>query len=101
MLDNLITQFVLLWAVIDPIGSVTVYMAQTHHLELKQRRAVAGSAAARACIGERNVVNQALRRRRKSKPRVAAMSEAAAGSGTGVIMSCRVLLTRFITSSGW
>ena len=46
MLDNLITQFVLLWAVIDPIGSVPVYMAQTHHLELKQRRAVALKAVA-------------------------------------------------------
>ncbi|MGF1742830.1 MarC family protein [Vibrio profundum] len=46
MLDNLITQFVLLWAVIDPIGSVPVYMSQTHHLELKQRRIVALKAVA-------------------------------------------------------
>ncbi|MCL9783519.1 MarC family protein [Vibrio sp. S4M6] len=46
MLDNLITQFVLLWAVVDPIGSVPVYMSQTHHLELKQRRLVALKAVA-------------------------------------------------------
>lgn len=31
----------MLWAVIDPIGSVPVYLSQTQHLTLKQRRKVA------------------------------------------------------------
>lgn len=41
MLSILLTQFVVLWAVIDPIGSVPVYLSQTHHLTAKQRRLVA------------------------------------------------------------
>ncbi|MEH0760334.1 MarC family protein [Vibrio sp. 16] len=41
MLSVLITQFVVLWAVIDPVGSVPVYLSQTHHLTAKQRRLVA------------------------------------------------------------
>ncbi|CAH0543208.1 MarC family protein [Vibrio marisflavi] len=41
MLDILITQFVLLWAVIDPIGSVPVFLSRTAHLNKKQKRIVA------------------------------------------------------------
>lgn len=41
MLSILITQFVVLWAVIDPVGTVPVYLSQTHHLTAKQRRLVA------------------------------------------------------------
>ncbi|MEC6822007.1 MarC family transcriptional regulator [Photobacterium sp. NCIMB 13483] len=46
MLGIIITQFVVLWAVIDPIGSVPVYLSQTQHLTLKQRRKVALKAVA-------------------------------------------------------
>ncbi|EGA69156.1 multiple antibiotic transporter [Vibrio sinaloensis DSM 21326] len=46
MLSILITQFVVLWAVIDPIGSVPVYLSQTSHLTAKQRRLVALKAVA-------------------------------------------------------
>lgn len=46
MLSMLITQFVVLWAVIDPIGSVPVYLSQTQHLTAKQRRLVALKAVA-------------------------------------------------------
>ena len=46
MLGILITQFVVLWAVIDPVGSVPVYLSQTQHLPLKQRRKVALKAIA-------------------------------------------------------
>ncbi|WP_028024503.1 MarC family protein [Enterovibrio calviensis] len=41
MLTALITQFVVLWAVIDPIGSVPVYLSQTSHMTKQQRRIVA------------------------------------------------------------
>ncbi|WP_341661715.1 MarC family protein [Vibrio sp.] len=41
MLSVLFTQFVVLWAVIDPVGSVPVYLSQTQHLTAKQRRLVA------------------------------------------------------------
>lgn len=41
MLTALVTQFVLIWAVIDPIGSVPVYLSQTLQLTAKQRRLVA------------------------------------------------------------
>ena len=41
MLSALVTQFVLIWAVVDPIGSVPVYLAQTNHLTAHQRRLVA------------------------------------------------------------
>ncbi len=46
MLSILITQFVVLWAVIDPIGTVPVYLSQTTHLTQKQRRLVAIKATA-------------------------------------------------------
>ncbi|MDK9779328.1 MULTISPECIES: MarC family protein [Vibrio] len=46
MLSILVTQFVVLWAVIDPIGSVPVYLSQTQHLTAKQRRLVALKAIA-------------------------------------------------------
>ncbi|WP_305810580.1 MarC family protein [Photobacterium leiognathi] len=41
MLTALVTQFVLIWAVIDPIGSVPVYLSQTQRLTAQQRRLVA------------------------------------------------------------
>ncbi|WP_341495917.1 MarC family protein [Photobacterium damselae subsp. damselae] len=41
MLSVLLTQFILIWAVIDPIGSIPVYLSQTHHLSPHQRRLVA------------------------------------------------------------
>ena len=46
MLGIIITQFVVLWAVIDPIGSVPVYLSQTQHLSAKQRKVVALKAVA-------------------------------------------------------
>lgn len=46
MISILITQFVVLWAVIDPIGSVPVYLSQTQHLSAKQRKVVALKAVA-------------------------------------------------------
>lgn len=46
MISILITQFVVLWAVIDPIGSVPVYLSQTQHLTAKQRKIVALKAVA-------------------------------------------------------
>ncbi|MBB1312348.1 MarC family protein [Aliivibrio sp. SR45-2] len=46
MISILVTQFVVLWAVIDPIGSVPVYLSQTQHLSTKQRKAVALKAVA-------------------------------------------------------
>ncbi|OAN16739.1 MarC family transcriptional regulator [Photobacterium jeanii] len=46
MLSALVTQFVLIWAVVDPVGSVPVYLAQTHHLTPHQRRLVALKAVA-------------------------------------------------------
>lgn len=46
MLSILVTQFVVLWAVIDPIGSVPVYLSQTQHLSAKQRKVVALKAVA-------------------------------------------------------
>lgn len=42
----MITQFVVLWAVIDPVGSVPVYLSQTQKLTPKQRRKVALKAIA-------------------------------------------------------
>jgi multiple antibiotic resistance protein len=42
----MITQFVVLWAVIDPVGSVPVYLSQTQKLTPKQRRKVALKAVA-------------------------------------------------------
>ncbi|GAM78810.1 multiple antibiotic resistance protein marC [Vibrio ishigakensis] len=46
MLGIVITQFVVLWAVIDPIGTVPVYLSQTNHLDKAQRRLVALKAIA-------------------------------------------------------
>lgn len=46
MISILVTQFVVLWAVIDPIGSVPVYLSQTQHLSAKQRKVVALKAVA-------------------------------------------------------
>lgn len=41
MLTILITQFVVLWAVIDPVGTVPIYLSQTQGLTAKQKRLVA------------------------------------------------------------
>ncbi|WP_026957199.1 MULTISPECIES: MarC family protein [Aliagarivorans] len=41
MLDLVLTQFVLLWAVIDPFGSIPVYLSQTVGLSKKQQHMVA------------------------------------------------------------
>ncbi len=46
MISILVTQFVVLWAVIDPIGSVPVYLSQTQPLSAKQRKFVALKAVA-------------------------------------------------------
>lgn len=46
MLAALVTQFVLIWAVVDPVGSVPVYLSQTSHLNARQRRLVALKAVA-------------------------------------------------------
>ena len=46
MLSIIITQFVVLWAVIDPVGSVPVYLSQTQRLTTKQKRLVALKAVA-------------------------------------------------------
>ncbi|WP_087026814.1 MarC family protein [Thaumasiovibrio subtropicus] len=46
MFSLILTQFVVLWAVIDPIGSVPVYLSQTQHLTKPQRRLVALKAVA-------------------------------------------------------
>ena len=41
MFDSLVVQFVVLWAVIDPIGSVPVYLTKTIGLSLEDRRKIA------------------------------------------------------------
>lgn len=41
MLSILATQFVILWAVIDPVGTVPVYLSQTGHMTAAQKRIVA------------------------------------------------------------
>ena len=41
MFDSLVVQFVVLWAVIDPIGSVPVYLTKTIGLPLEDRRKIA------------------------------------------------------------
>lgn len=46
LLTALVTQFVLIWAVIDPIGSVPVYLSQTQQLTAQQQRIVALKAVA-------------------------------------------------------
>lgn len=44
MFDSLIVQFVVLWAVIDPVGSVPVYLAKTAGLSVEDRRKIARNA---------------------------------------------------------
>jgi multiple antibiotic resistance protein len=46
VLSILITQFVVLWAVIDPIGTIPVYLSQTQHLSPAHKRRVAVKAVA-------------------------------------------------------
>lgn len=41
MFDSLVVQFVVLWAVIDPVGSIPVYLAKTIGLPLEDRRKIA------------------------------------------------------------
>ena len=41
MFDSLVVHFVVLWAVIDPIGSVPVYLTKTIGLPLEDRRKIA------------------------------------------------------------
>ncbi|MBY5991950.1 MarC family protein [Ferrimonas balearica] len=41
MLELLLTQFVLLWAVIDPVGSIPVFLSQTQGMSASQQRRVA------------------------------------------------------------
>ncbi|MEG9475129.1 MarC family protein [Mannheimia bovis] len=41
MFDSLAVQFVVLWAVIDPVGSVPVYLAKTIGLPIEARRKIA------------------------------------------------------------
>ena len=44
MFDSLVVQFVVLWAVIDPIGSIPVYLTQTVGLSVEDRRKIARKA---------------------------------------------------------
>lgn len=44
MFDSLVVQFVVLWAVIDPIGSIPVYLAKTVGLSPEDRRKIARNA---------------------------------------------------------
>lgn len=44
MFDSLIVQFVVLWAVIDPIGSIPVYLAKTIGLSPEDRHKIARNA---------------------------------------------------------
>ncbi|WGE78248.1 MarC family protein [Actinobacillus equuli subsp. haemolyticus] len=44
MFDSLAVQFVVLWAVIDPIGSIPVYLAKTIGLPIEDRRKIARNA---------------------------------------------------------
>lgn len=46
MFDSLIVQFVVLWAVIDPIGSIPVYLAKTVGLPIEARKKIALRAVA-------------------------------------------------------
>ncbi|GAM71305.1 multiple antibiotic resistance protein marC [Vibrio sp. JCM 19236] len=41
MLTLFLTQFITLWAVVDPIGSVPVYLSQTQSLSVAQSRHLA------------------------------------------------------------
>lgn len=44
MFDSLVVQFVVLWAVIDPVGSIPVYLAKTVGLPIEDRRKIARNA---------------------------------------------------------
>lgn len=44
MFDSVVVQFVVLWAVIDPIGSIPVYLAKTIGLSPEDRRKIARNA---------------------------------------------------------
>lgn len=44
MFDSLVVQFVVLWAVIDPIGSIPVYLTKTIGLSVEDRRKIARKA---------------------------------------------------------
>lgn len=44
MFDSLVVQFVVLWAVIDPIGSIPVYLAKTIGLSPEDRQKIARNA---------------------------------------------------------
>lgn len=44
MFDSLVVQFVVLWAVIDPVGSIPVYLAKTIGLSPDDRRKIARNA---------------------------------------------------------
>ena len=44
MFDSLVVQFVVLWAVIDPIGSIPVYFTKTVGLSVEDRRKIARKA---------------------------------------------------------
>ena len=44
MFDSLVVQFVVLWAVIDPIGSIPVYLTNTVGLSVEDRRKIARKA---------------------------------------------------------
>lgn len=44
MFDSLVVQFIVLWAVIDPIGSIPVYLAKTSGLALEDRQRIARNA---------------------------------------------------------
>jgi len=44
MFDSLVVQFVVLWAVIDPIGSIPVYLSKTIGFSLEERRKIARNA---------------------------------------------------------
>ena len=44
MFDSLVVQFVVLWAVIDPIGSIPVYLTKTLALSVVDRRKIARKA---------------------------------------------------------
>lgn len=44
MFDSLIVQFVVLWAVIDPVGTIPVYLAKTVGLQPDDRRKIARNA---------------------------------------------------------
>ena len=44
MFDSFLVQFVVLWAVIDPIGSVPVYLTKTIGLSATDRKKIARNA---------------------------------------------------------